>query len=527
MVEFRKLDDDSFDVIVVGSGTGGLVAAALLASRGRKVLVVEQHYVAGGNGTVFRRKKYEFDVGIHCIGECDPGGKIPRVLRVVGADPVAFEELDPDGYDTLVYPDLTFRVPADVEAYRQRLHATFPREHRGVERYIKLLRQMYDLQHIRGRAQALRTLPRCAMLFRWAQSTFASFLDSCSTDPRFRAVVTGQNGDYGLPPSRASTLIGLGLTAHFVDGCYFPQGGGQQISDALVGAIERHGGTVLLRSLVTRIRVENGAVRGIELQSKHLGTRVVRAPVVISNADLKRTMRDLVGAPHLRPRTLRRTEAFAMAPALGIVYLGLNRDLRAEGYPRTSFWVRNSFDDEAPYAAALAGRFWDQPLAFITIASLKDPTNPRTAPPGKTNLQVMTLAPGQPAAWGVTQDELLSGAYSKNPTYLERKAHFADRCLATAERVFPDIRQQIDFQEVATPLTQFRYTLASEGTSYGIAATPKQFLLGRPGTKTEIRGLLLCGASTRDGHGISGVVSSGISAAKALEGPGLLRLPAH
>jgi len=69
---------------------------------------------------------------------------------------------------------------------------------------------------------------------------------------------------------------------------------------------------------------------------------------------------------------------------------------------------------------------------------------------------------------------------------------------------------------VATPLTATRYTLASGGTSYGIAATPSQFLLGRPGSRTDVKGLYLCGASCRMGHGIAGVMMSGVDAANQL-----------
>src|SRR4030067_1101155 len=95
-----------WDAIVVGSGLGGLSAAAYLATNGLRTLVLEQHYVAGGNAHVFRRKQmFEFDVGGHYLGDCGPDGLIPTVLRGVGLDgEIAFLELDPDGVDTPVFP---------------------------------------------------------------------------------------------------------------------------------------------------------------------------------------------------------------------------------------------------------------------------------------------------------------------------------------------------------------------------------------------------------------------------------------
>ena len=102
---FKTLESDTFDVIVVGAGIGGLTAAATLANRGKQVLVLDMHYEMGGCATVFHRKgkDYEFDVGLHYIGDCGKDGLIPRILRGAGIDDgeIRFIEQDPEGFETL------------------------------------------------------------------------------------------------------------------------------------------------------------------------------------------------------------------------------------------------------------------------------------------------------------------------------------------------------------------------------------------------------------------------------------------
>jgi phytoene dehydrogenase-like protein len=517
---YRTLEDDRFDVVVVGAGTGGLTAGALLARRGRKVLVVDQHAVAGGNATVFRRPGYEFDVGLHYLGGCHDDGVLPRLLRAAGAEPVEFLEMDPDGFDTLLFPDFTFRVPRGIEAYRQRLLERFPAERRGIDRYVALLRQLDGVMHsLSNPLVAVTTLARSWMLLRWARGTFGAFLDTVTRDLRLRAVLAAQNGNYAQPPSRASLLAGAGVALHYLEGAYYPRGGGQVISDRLAGAIEAHGGKILLLARAARILVEGGRVRGVELESRHLGRRVVHAPIVISNADLKHTLTGLVDRAALSRKTAERVERYEMSPALGAVYLGVAGDLAAEGHARTNYWIASGYDCEAGYAAVGRGEMPAEPWACVTIASLKDPGNPDLAPAGVANVQVMALAPSGAAAWGVSDEDVRTGAYRRRPAYRARKDAYARALLAAAERAIPRLAGRVVYQEVATPLTQARYTGSTGGTSYGIALTPEQFLGRRPGAGTEIRGLYLCGASCRTGHGITGVAMSGLMAAAAVLGP--------
>lgn len=521
---FRTLDHDAFDVIVVGAGTGGLTAAAILARRGRSVLVLDRHYVAGGNATTFNRPGYEFDIGLHYIGDCGPNGNIPRILHAAGVEDVTFREMDPDGFDTFAFPDFKFRVPKGLDAYRARLIERFPAEATGIDRYLGVLHGIWSLQSIGGGVSAsLQALWRARRAVKYLGSTLKGVFDACTHDAQLRAVLAAQSSNYAEPPSRVALVAHAVVVMSYLQGAYYPAGGGQTISAHLADAIERHGGKILLLAPVTRIVIEHGHAVGVEFESKHLGRCVVRAPVIISDADLKETMLDLVGATHLKPATVARLHQYEMAPALGVVYLGVTRDLRADGVPNTNFWIHPSYDQEPIYAEARSGRFHPEPFCYISIATLKDPNNPRSAPPGVANIELVTVVPSQPEAWGTTMDEMVNGKYRDNPAYRRAKDAFAARLIAIAERVFPGLDKDIVFQEVSTPLTHTRYTRSTGGTAYGIALIPSQFLFRRPGHATEISGLYLCGASTYTGHGIPGVMWSGVVVASRLAGTAVLR----
>ena len=520
---------EQWDVIVVGSGLGGLACATYLAAAGKRTLVLESHYVAGGNSQTFRRKTkhglYEFDVGVHYIGECGREGTITRILRGAGLEGrIDFRPLDPDGFTTLIFPDLTFRVPASWDRYRARLLETFPDEAQALASVVDVFRDVADGVRALSNLELDITALAAAHpgFFAWGMRPVTELFAEYGLSPRAQAVLLGEQGDYAVPPSRTAVSLAAGLTDHYMRGAFYPEGGGQMIAARLVEAIRAYGGEVRTRAPVERIRIAGGRVAGVVLGKT--GAEI-DAPIVVSNADLKRTVLSLVGREHFAPETVARVEAFRMSLPLFVVYVGLDTDLVARGMPNTNYMMWGSYDIERVYRRLEAGEMSDEDFVYVTVTSIKDPANPRLAPRGHTNLQIMTVVPRDYAFWDVAAGpvDLGSNAYHTNPAYRRRKAALAERLLAAAERIVPDLRRHIDWKEAATPVTQERFTRSTGGTSYGIEFAVDQMGPLRLGPRTEIPGLFLCGASLPSGHGIGGVLHGGVSAASAVLESDLVR----
>jgi len=495
----REARHDRYDVIVVGSGLGGLSCAALLARGGMRVLVVERHDRPGGYAHAFRRNGYLFDSAVHLVGGCEPtpfegGGLLHRVLSAVGArDGLVFERIDP--LYTAAFPGLELRPRLGLDEF-ERSHADFfPSERKGIH---DLLQECLAIKNEARRAaeldspfEVMQKPGRFPTLLRYRRATLAHVMDEHLDDPRAKAVFATFWPYLGLPPGRVSFLyFATMLLSYVAEGAYYCKGSFQKLARSLAHGVERDGGQVLLRSPVRRILVEAGRASGVLLEN---GQRIA-APVVVSNVDLRQTVSELVGAEHFSARFRRPLTRLEPSISAFVTYLATDLDLAGLGASHETF-VYDSFDHEAAFAETLQGRagWWS-----ATVPTLADPS---LAPAGVHLMTLTTLVP-----------------YGAAKSWRAEKAARVDAMIGAAARRFPGLRESVLYAEGGTPRTMERYTRNSDGAIYGWALGPEQIGPGRPANETPLPGLWLAGHWAQPGAGVYGVVTSGVNAARGILG---------
>ncbi len=490
---------DAYDVIVVGSGIGGLTAGSLLARSGRSVLLVERHDRVGGYAHAFRRSRYVFDSAVHMVGGCAPvafegAGLVHQLLSTLGvADHCEFERIDP--CYAAVYPDATLHVPCDLEGFVE-AHAAESRT--KAKNLRQLLQECLNIRQEVRRASELptplgvmETPDRFPTLLRYRRATLGAVLDAHLDSPRSKAFFATLWPYLGLPPSQVSFVyFATMLMSYVADGAFYCRGSFQRLADALASAIASNGGEVLLKSPVRRIRVEEGRARGVVLENG----QQIEAPLVISNTDASQTVEELVGPEAFPTEYVAALRNLRPSISAFVVYAAAKLDLDpATACHETLLY--SSYDHDAAYRSCLEG---EPSWLSVTVPTLSDP---KLAPPGEHLLILTTLISHDAASSWRTGKEAM-----------------CRRLLQRAGDHYGGLEEALRFVESGTPRTMERYTRNSQGALYGWEITPAQVGAGRPVGETPVPGLRMVGHWTQPGGGIYGVVSSGVQTAQRVLG---------
>jgi phytoene dehydrogenase-like protein len=502
------------DVVVIGSGAGGLAAAVALARSGKRVLVLEQHYLPGGWCHSFSLEQFRFSPGVHYVGDLHEGGALRRTYEGLGlgAD-LTFCELNPDGYDHVWLGDRKedrFDYPAGKDRLVSAMTERFPREREGIRGYFdaveRIARQLDDLMSVEGVGDVVRLPFRAPDVSRWALRPLRAFIEHHVSDPRLRSVLGAQSGDHGLPPSRIPAVVHAAVQAHYLRGGYYPRGGAAAIPRAFIRALRRAGGEIRVRTEVSRILVEDGRAIGVRLAD---GTEI-RARAVISNADPDVTLRRLVGTEHLSTVERLRLSRMEWSVSAISLFCATDLDLRALGMDSGNYWYFRDGDVEGTYQHGLQPWRPDAgpiPGGFVTATTLKDPSKSYG---GKHTLESFAFVGYDAfAKWADTR-------YGGRPeSYAACKRELMGRMLEMAGKVVPGLEKRVVFAELGTPLSNVHYCASTRGNLYGTSKALSQIGPFAQPLQTSIRELWMCGASTLS-HGVLGAHVSGLAVAAKL-----------
>lgn len=487
-------DEHDHHAVVLGAGIGGLSAAAALAVRGLKVLVVEAHDRPGGYCSSWVRKvrgrdgtmgRYVFDAGVQDFSGLGPRGPLRRLLGALGAEHrIDWRRV----FHRYVQDGLCLDVPDHPAELVARLQTLFPHEAAGIAGFFAEMALVYadlyaDVDDTGGvpmpptSLEAMQAWPaRRPHAWRWMHRPYAEMLDAFLTDQRLKALLTTISEYVTDRPDILCVREMAPLFGYYLEGGWYPAGGSQRLAELLCAVVTENGGRVRLRTRAERILTEDGRAAGIVTDDG----RVHRAPLVLANSDVVATLTRLVDPALLPKRYVQRVHRLKRGPSAVLVSLAV------EGVPHLPARVFVSADG----------------LHFgIGNPSVIDDS---LAPPGHAALTMLCLRPEQEAAeWFGSDDD----------ANRRRKEAFADRLAAAAEMVMPGLRGRILYRQTASPTTFTRYALTDNGNIYGAARG--QWC---PPSKSPLPGLMLVGAGCQSGPGVEAVVISGVCAANLVTG---------
>lgn len=484
---------EKYDVVIIGSGLGGLVSAIILAKEGYSVCVLEKNQQFGGNLQTFVRNKTIFDTGVHYIGGLSEGQNLYRYFKYLDIlDDITLKKLDEDGFDIITFDDdeTEYKHAQGYDNFVRNLLEEFPEEESAIRQYCNKLRETcknYPLYELRlGKPYYKQT-----DLF---ELNAKEYIDSLTKNPKLRAVLGGSNFLYAGDPERTPFYVHALSINSYIESAYRCINGGSQITKALLSRLRENGGKAYKRQEVLKIDIEDKKVKAVHTENG----KMIKGDMFISNIDPKVTL-DLAGSDNFRKSYTNRIKSIESTVAAFSLYLVLKPNCFK--YQNYNYY---HFKDSKKVWNALNYTQKSWPEGYMVSMGIK-----KDMEEWGDNMTVMTYMHfDEVKPWADT----FNTAAKKNErgqTYEEFKAEKTEILLKEVEKKFPNIRECIDSIYSSTPLSYRDYIGCNEGSMYGYVKDVNNPLKSFISPKTKIENLFFTGQSLNM-HGILGVTISGV-----------------
>jgi len=507
----KPASSDEFDVIVIGSGMGGMTTAAALSRFDHKVLLLEQAQAIGGLTHSFTRNGFSWDVGIHYCGSFGPDQFAGKILDWLSGGTIEFQSVG-TVYDTLHFPDdVDISVGRPAAAYKMELKDRYPGNAAEIDAYFEALLAAEEAAQMVGAERAMPDLFRSAhhwwnrrKIERWCGRTTSEIIGDLITDPQLAAVLSAQWGTYGGKPSEASFGVHGLVMGHYLDGAAYPVGGASAIAKGLVPVIEAAGGSARAGTAVSELVIEDGKAVGVRTSTG----QEFRSDTIVSAIGAGETVKNLLPDDLRQEDWAQEISTFKPSVCHFEVYIGFEGDISKYGATAANHWFYETWDtDDGIWSGAE-----DDPIQtmFVSFPSLKDPEHD-PGPAERHTCDMMVLAD-----WSAVAEFADGGAQERPSEWSALKERSEAQMLAFFAKKFPALAPLITYHELGTPLATAAFTGHNDGGFYGIETTPRRMSSEAFNARTPIPGLFLSGQDVMS-PGIAGALAGGMFGAAAID----------
>lgn len=468
------------DIIIIGSGLGGLECATLLSKEGYNVCVLEKNELFGGCFQTYRRKGHLLDTGIHYIGSLDEGQMMNQFFRYIGImDKLKVRKLDENAFDRIYHKNRIYDYAMGYDRFVETLCEAFPRERENLHLYAGALKEVGNLISVDNLKKGIISIEG----MKYFHTSAAGMIEQLTSDPDLQSALAGSALLYGGVREHSNFYEHAMINNSYIQGAYRFVDGSMQVASEMIDTIRANGGTVMNGCEVTRIIVEDNRLQGVEVN----GAERLESKYVISNVHPRRTLELLDKNRFIKNAYISRIRSLENTYGVFTLYLIMKKD----SYPYQNRNLYLHGDNDVWYSK-------QNHMGTTAHCMISTQASSRNSDYADVVSILTPMYMDELSAWTGTLPE------QRGEDYKAFKAQKAAQLLEFIRSHGIDLGSHIESMYTTTPLSYRDFTGTCEGSAYGIIKDYKCPQVGFVSTRTKLENLFLTGQNLNV-HGALGV----------------------